>query len=315
MFGYIRPFYSELRIREYHYYRGVYCGLCRAQGHCTGQCSRMMLSYDFAFLALVRLALRGGNPTEEQVSRPVRFERRRCLPHPLRRRASLQGGNETDYVAACAALLNYHKLLDDRADEKGGRRLRAVLLSLPLGGMYRRARRRYPALANEIDQTMQAFNRTEKETVDSADRPAAAFGEVLAVLFSHGLTGNAATIARHVGFHIGKWLYLADAVDDFSEDICRDRFNPLRCLYGDAALTEERKQALSVAMISELRSANDALALLSIDDEQCMPELRVLLDHMLTVALPLTTDALINGSYHQKDQNGADALLSAATDD
>ena len=52
MFGYIRPFYSELRIREYHYYRGVYCGLCRAQGRCTGQCSRMTLSYDFAFLAL-----------------------------------------------------------------------------------------------------------------------------------------------------------------------------------------------------------------------------------------------------------------------
>ena len=121
MFGYIRPFSSELRIREYQYYRGVYCGLCRAQGRCTGQCSRMTLSYDFAFLALVRLALQNGNPGAQQPDRAVSFERRRCLPHPLRRRQSLQPGEVTDYVATCAALLNYHKLLDDRADEKGAR--------------------------------------------------------------------------------------------------------------------------------------------------------------------------------------------------
>ena len=57
MFGYIRPEKTECKLREYEYYRGVYCGLCRSLGKCTGQCSRMMLGYDFTFMALVRLAL------------------------------------------------------------------------------------------------------------------------------------------------------------------------------------------------------------------------------------------------------------------
>ena len=54
MFGYIKPLTPELRIREHECYRAYYCGLCRAMGKCTGQCSRMTLSYDFVFLAAVR---------------------------------------------------------------------------------------------------------------------------------------------------------------------------------------------------------------------------------------------------------------------
>ena len=65
MFGYVRVQLLELRVREYRYYRGVYCGLCRAQGRCTGQCSRMTLSYDYVFLSLLRMALQNGNPTKD----------------------------------------------------------------------------------------------------------------------------------------------------------------------------------------------------------------------------------------------------------
>ena len=54
MFGYIRTDVPEMRVRENEYYRAVYCGLCRAQGKCTGQCSRFTLNYDIVFLALLR---------------------------------------------------------------------------------------------------------------------------------------------------------------------------------------------------------------------------------------------------------------------
>ena len=55
MFGYIKTYPPELKVREQEYYRAVYCGLCRTMGKCTGQCSRMALSYDFAFLVMLRL--------------------------------------------------------------------------------------------------------------------------------------------------------------------------------------------------------------------------------------------------------------------
>ena len=57
MFGYVKLNSPEAKVKEYEFYRGTYCGLCRAMGKCTGQCSRMALSYDFVFLALTRLAL------------------------------------------------------------------------------------------------------------------------------------------------------------------------------------------------------------------------------------------------------------------
>ena len=81
MFGYIRTAREELRVREYEYYRASYCGLCRSMGKCTGQCSRFALSYDFAFLANVRMALTQTAPT---------FRRRRCIAHPFRRRVMME---------------------------------------------------------------------------------------------------------------------------------------------------------------------------------------------------------------------------------
>ncbi len=306
MFGYVRPQIPQLRVRDYRYYRGVYCGLCRAQGRCTGQCSRMTLSYDYVFLSLMRLALENGNPTARGGDRaPVTFEKRRCLPHPLRRRLSLSRGSVTEHVARCAALLNYHKLCDDRKDERrmSRARWRATLLYLPLRRMYRRAAKAEPDLAAQLSAAMEAFARTETEADGSADAPATAFGEVTALLLSYGLQGSAQTIARHLGMHVGKWLYFADAVDDYDEDVRRDRFNPLRRLYADAPLQEEQRAAVATAMGHELMLADDALALLDFDDDNCGEELRQLLTHMLRCALPAVTHALAAGTYGKETKN------------
>ena len=59
MFGYVVVDKTALRIREYDYYRATYCGLCHAMGKCTGCASRLTLSYDVTFLALVREMLEG----------------------------------------------------------------------------------------------------------------------------------------------------------------------------------------------------------------------------------------------------------------
>ena len=57
MFGYVREYPPELKLKHHVFYRAVYCGVCKSMGHCTGFCSRATLSYDMVFLALVRMAL------------------------------------------------------------------------------------------------------------------------------------------------------------------------------------------------------------------------------------------------------------------
>lgn len=302
MLGYIRPYPAELKLREYQYYRGVYCGVCRAMGRCTGHCSRMTLSYDLVFLALIRLALADGNPSREQPDRPIRFEKRRCLAHPIRRRLSLEVGEVSDYVACAAAVLNYYKLLDDKNDERGFKRTRATIALPSFRRFLRRAERKFPALGQSIAPAMQRLGAMEKDGLPSADEPADAFGEVLSALFSYGLEQDKARIARHVGRHIGRWLYLIDAVDDYEEDARQGRPNPLHRLYGDEGLTPERREHLNAALALELKHAADAFDLVSPDPDHCGCELLPLIDHMLKIALPDAAHKVLFPTPDKKDK-------------
>ena len=109
MFGYVRLYKPECKFREYEYYRGVYCGVCSALGRCGGACARMTLSYDAAFLALVRLALEGETP---------RFAKKRCLAHPLRRHTEALPTHAAELSARASLILTFYKNTDDLADDE-----------------------------------------------------------------------------------------------------------------------------------------------------------------------------------------------------
>ena len=101
MYGYLRTHVPELKVRQQEYYRAVYCGLCRTMGQCTGQCSRMTLSYDFTLFALVRMALTGETVTVRS---------RRCIAHPLRKRPMADPNPTLRICAHASAILAHHKV-------------------------------------------------------------------------------------------------------------------------------------------------------------------------------------------------------------
>ena len=53
-----------------------------------------------------------------------------------------------------------------------------------------------------------------------------AAGRMTAEVASLGLSGAQRDIMYEAAFHIGRWIYLADAVCDYPEDMRRGRFNP-----------------------------------------------------------------------------------------
>ena len=236
MFGYIRAHRPELKLREDEYYRALYCGLCRTMGKCTGQCSRLTLSYDFTFLALVRMALSGER---------AEFKKRRCVVHPLRKRNMASPSPELEYCAAAAAILGYYKLADDKNDERGAKRLRAKLLKPAFSSFKKRALRikftrgELAELEKKIVKSLDELSSLEKQRLASVDRPADIFGQLMADLLSFGFEGNEERIATRIGRHIGRWIYIIDAADDFDEDVKKSRYNPFSCLYGDEGLTPE----------------------------------------------------------------------------
>ncbi len=259
VFGYIRTDTPELRVREHEFYRGTYCGLCRSMGKCTGQCSRMTLSYDFVFLAVVRLAME--NTT-------VSFEQKRCLAHPLKKRNCMKDNPVLTYCAGAAALLSYHKVADDYADEKGWKKARAVLLK-PFASHARKKALRsgLEALDAKIAEGLASLARTEKEKISSVDVPARIFGEILGEIVAFGLEGSNARIARTLGQTVGRWIYMADAFDDMEEDLEKGRYNPFLLLYGGKLPDDEARTSIANALKNELYGAETAMDLIAFENE------------------------------------------------
>ena len=254
MFGYVRVDKPEMRIREYEYYRGVYCGLCRSLGKCGGQCARFTLSYDFAFMALVRMAILGEQP---------KFKRRGCIAHPFKKRMMAEYNESLTFCASSSLLLAYHKIKDDVADEKGGKKFKAVMAKPLFSTMKKRPSKRYSQLDKKIESLLGELSAFEKaDFLPSVDRPAEIFGNLLGEIMAEGLDGAKRKIAQKIGNHIGKWIYVIDACDDYYEDVKRGRFNPLIGVYGKDGLDKAVCEGLETALTHELMEAEKAFDLI-----------------------------------------------------
>lgn len=220
MFGYVKVFQPELKVREYEMYKGVYCSLCQTLGKRYGLLARMTLSYDFTFLALFLMALRDEKPS---------FSRGRCPFHPLKKRP-LCGGEcavSLDYAADVAMLLVYHKLSDTVADERFFKRLGARFLRVLYNRDYRLAAKRRPAEAQAATTYMEAqrsIEQSDRVCVDAAAEPTAVFLKCLAsAQLPQDVDHDA---AERFAYCLGRFIYLADAADDLEKDLKSGSFNP-----------------------------------------------------------------------------------------
>ncbi len=253
LFGYIRVYRPELKVKENEYYRALYCGLCREMGRCTGQCSRASLSYDLAFFSIVRMALSGTAPT---------LARKRCIAHPFKRRTFVTSNGEIRFSACVSAMLTYHKVRDDLHDERGFRRF-AARLALPFATTARRrAKKKYPNADTVVELHINRLSLLEKNGCQSADEVAAVFGEMMGMLLAFGYEGSVQKIAHSIGLHVGKWTYLIDAADDLEKDAGSGAFNPMLRVFPNAKLTQEQKDELFSALLLELSDAEAAIDLI-----------------------------------------------------
>ncbi len=273
MFGYIKAYAPEMKMCEYEYYRAAYCGLCRAMGRCTGQCSRCLLNYDFTFMALVRIALTGEQP---------QFRRRRCFVHPFKKRLEMTQTGELDYCARASVLLSRHKCRDDMADERGMRKLRARLALIFMKSAYKRACRTLSELDASIAAELEILASLEREKCASVDIPATSFGRLTASILSYGLEGGKAAVARQIGFHIGKWIYIADALDDYASDKKDGKYNPFVLLWKDG-ISPESAVGIQSALKRELMDAELGFNMIDYGDDG---RLRGVIENIIYCGMP-----------------------------
>ncbi len=249
MFGYVTPLKEELKVKEYQFYKSVYCGLCHSMGKRVCGRSRMTLSYDIVFLALVRFAMTG-----EKIS----FEKKRCGASPFKKKVIVSSNPSLDYSGAAGALLSYYKIADDALDKRGIKRFASRIALLFSGKLRKKAN--LPDLDTEIKAALSKLGSAEAtdDSNVSPDSMAEHFGIALRAIFKEGLSGDKARISGEIGYRIGRWIYLADAVDDYFSDRKSGEFNPL----GDSPDIT----SLECAMRLELEAAALAYELSPSDD-------------------------------------------------
>ena len=273
MFGYIRTDVPEMRVRENEYYRAVYCGLCRAQGKCTGQCSRFTLNYDMVFLALLRLAVQG---------RQVEIKRGRCIAHPFRKRAYVAHCEPLAYCAYAAAILTHGKIADDLVDERGLKRLKARMAKPLTSHMRKKALKKYSELDKRVVEGLGKLSEIERQNLSSVDIPADAFGDILADILSFGLEGNDEKIMRNIGRHVGRWIYIVDAVDDLDEDIKKNRFNAFERLY-NGEIPERERESVANSLRLELLAAEPSFDLI---DYNGLDDIEAIIGNIIYLGMP-----------------------------
>ena len=211
MFGYVTASLGEMDERQRERYGGVYCGICHAIKTGASQTARLGLSYDMAFLAILLMSLY--EPEEEHALN-------RCLLHPKRR---LRIGNEyVRYAADMNVALAYYNCLDDWQDDG---KHSAKLLAGVFGKTCPEIEKRYPRQCGAIRDCIASLSALEKANCPNPDEPANCFGRLMAELLVYREDLWADTL-RQMGFHLGRFIYLADAAVDYRRDKRKGKYNP-----------------------------------------------------------------------------------------
>jgi len=217
MFGYLRPLQDELKVKEARLYRAVYCGICRAMAQNAGQLPRLTLQYDAVLPAILWLAL-----SEQEVM----LQMRRCIAQPLKAHPVMVNHPALDRAADVCLLMAHRKLLDNAKDDHGiaANAAGKFLLHAVCGSQQRLGEK----TVAEVDRCLESLAKLEAENCSNLDAVADASGGMMRALFLVGpVPENAQNAVGWLGYQTGRWVYLADCIDDYDKDKKSGAYNVL----------------------------------------------------------------------------------------
>lgn len=281
MFGYVRAGKDTLSPTDRVAYESVYCGLCHTLKVQYGNISRLFLNYDFAFLAML---LAPGDYQGEA-------ECRKCPMHPQKGRQVCQGGPWLETAAGESVILSWWKLRDTLADGGFLSQMGARFLCLLLGPAYRKAKARYPDFDKETARLLVEQGELEKEGCPSIDRTADCFARLLMAAAPTVGEERLDRPREQLLYHLGRWIYLIDGVDDLPEDRKRGRFNPVAARF--PSWTSEDQAYLRQNMDHSLALVGAAFQLLP------MNPWTGVLENIIYSGLPGVEELVFSGKWRE----------------
>lgn len=322
MFGYILPDKGELKVKEYEVYGAYYCGICKSLGRRLGQLPRMVLNYDFVFLGVLLASLEEGR--EE-------LEAEHCVLHHIKKKAIAYGQWAVDYAGDVTLMMAYYKLLDDVKDDRS---TKAKIMAASLKPAMTNVEKQIKDLCQLTGEKLDELSVLEDSKSGELDRVMEPFAEVMRQVFSKALDKKDAYIKNvlhvgnnnccdghdaqfatsqrrymhekllgHIGYHLGKWVYLMDAFEDIEENLEKGTYNPLiyRFEYDKdkesiAQFRERIKETVSFNLMHYLAEISNAVDLLDIKKNKGIVE------NIVYFGLRKRTEQVLNNEKKEEEK-------------
>ena len=283
MFGYIRPEAGELKVREFELFKSCYCGLCHSLGREYGLFSRFILNYDFVFLTMLLW--------DQAI--PCKIDRKRCIVHPCRKKCVCVSSAAYGVSAGLSLILAYWKLKDSVKDDGFFKAMLARAGMLFLKGGYKKAARKYPAFNTCVETQINALSALEEAGAKSIDKTADTFANILACIADTAQNEERQRTLKVLFYHIGRWIYIADAVNDLKDDLEDKRYNPIAARFEPEghALSEADKEAINTTMAHSENISISAFGLL-----EDGPWLEII-KNILYLGMPEIRRRVLNGTF------------------
>lgn len=218
MQGYVVAEKAELKMYEYEIYSAYYCGICKSIGRRYGQIPRLALDYDAVFLALLLSAI-----MDEELT----IQKEHCFVHPMKKKNIMRNSAAIDYAADAMLLLAYYKLKDDYSDEGNLFAGFGQVIAKPmLHNLFQSESKR----CQKIETLLALLSDLEKQNCANYDQAAEPFAKLMENIFSENklvAKESDRLVLKQIGYHLGKWIYLIDALDDLEKDAKNGTYNPL----------------------------------------------------------------------------------------
>ena len=252
MFGYVRPPLQDLPQEEADRFRRMYCGLCHTLGKRYGTAARMILNYDFTYLAIL---------LSEKIEGEIHSKR--CMVHPVHPREFLEENTAMELAADESVILAYWQLRDGVEDHDWFHGLKYRSLSAILEPAYKKAAKLRPAFNETVRTQLNRLRELEQENCASIDRAADAFAVLLSGAAKEVDDPVRRRVLEQILYHLGRWVYLVDAADDMKKDAEEGNYNPvaLRFEVHNGVWSPEKRQEFAVTLDHSIRMITTAFEL------------------------------------------------------
>ena len=162
-------------------------------------------------------------------------------------------------------------------------------------GAYRKARTFVPEFDASVQRHLNDLHQREREHCASLDQAAEPFAALMADIADCVDDEMRRRVMKEIFYHLGRWIYLVDAADDFEKDAHSNCYNPLRYRYeldGDK-LDEQSREAVAASLDLSVHRMASAYALLS-----CGVWTSIL-DSIFYESLYGIGSAVLKGTYHK----------------